>query len=144
MKSVLNGDAIQSATEAIKIVRSFAGEKKYVSYVLLNVGEDKQLTGELQMPEPLPPRSFIFAIRTEYGSAQAIENQLKVSATEGHIHGLAVLEKDWFIHQVAYKLPPKYVVMEGKALAKFCATVLHSIQSMQILPASMQQYLKIG
>lgn len=146
VKSVLNREAIQSAVGTVKTVRNLGEEKKYVLYQMIDVGEGNLVAAEMQTPVPLPPRSFIFSIRSEFGSAQKIADELReaLEANAAHIHGLAVLEKDWFIHQVAHKLPAKLVVMEDRALARFCAMVLYSVQSMQILPASMRQYLTVG
>lgn len=146
VKSVLNRDDIHSAVEAISTVRSFAEEKKYVSYQSLQVSEGKLVAAEIQTPAPLPPRSFIFSVRSDYGSLQSIETELTtaVEAKKAHVHGLMVLEKEWFLHQVAHETPPRFFRMEGRALAHFCAMVLYNVQSMEIRPASMRPYLKLG
>jgi uncharacterized protein DUF6602 len=144
VKSVLNLDAIQSATKSINTIRSFGGEKKYVSYRNRDIGEGRVVVEEVTASGSLPPRSFIFAITSDYGSARAIEDQLKSAtvANGAFIHGLAVIENDWFIHQVAYQEAPTFIVTEGRALPLF-ARRSFMIQSMQILPASMRQYLNI-
>jgi hypothetical protein len=143
VKSVLNGDAIRTATDAIRTVRSLASEKQYVRYEARDIGGGRAVSKEIDVFHGLAPRSFVFAIRSEYASAEAIEAQL--DPTNAHIHGLAVLENDWFIHQLPWAEPPSpnFVIKQGKAFALFCSMVLHSIQSMQMMPASMRQYLKI-
>lgn len=68
---------------------------------------------------------------------------LRVAAvkSQAHWHGVAVMQRDWFLAQQAYTNPPRFVRNSERSLAWFCAHILHSIQSNQMLPASMSRYL---
>jgi uncharacterized protein DUF6602 len=143
VKSILDAASISQATATIKTMRAMAGEKKYVKYRSVEVSQGKFVSQDIEIPQGLSPRSFVFAIRSRYASAEAIVAQL--DPTSAHIHGLAVLEKNWFIHQPPHVEPPSpnFVIKQNKAFALFCSMVLHSIQSMEMMPASMRQYLRI-
>jgi len=145
VKSLLNGVAIETATKAIGVIRDYADEKRYSVYGARKDGENNPVTRELEIPQTLPPRSFLFSIRSAYPDIDALEAKLKEATVENkaHLHGLAVLGRDWFLTQTAYSDPPEFVRYEGNSLAWFCASVLHSIQSISMLPASMSRYLSL-
>jgi hypothetical protein len=146
VKSVLDGDAIDACTKAINTIRNLASEKRYVAYGVHKDDKGKNVVGEFEFAERLSPRSFVFAINSAYADIHRLKNSLK-EATEvngAHIHGLAVMDKDWFIRQIAYRRPHEFVCNEGQSLALFCGKVLTSIQSMPVGPASMKRYLGLG
>lgn len=143
VKSSLDGAAVASACEAISTVRSFASEKRYVIYGARDVGDGKMVTVEQEVTYDLAPRSFIFAIDSPYGAITALEQKLgdETTRTAAHVHGLAVLEKDWFIAQKAHERDHTFERQDDHAFSAFCASVLYCIQSVQMYPASMRSYL---
>ena len=145
VKSLLNGAAIEKATKAIGVIRDYADEKRYSVYGIGKDGQNNPVTRVMEIPETLAPRSFLFAIRSTYPDIDAVEAKLKEATVENkaHLHGLAVLERDWFLAQRAYRDPPEFVCYAGNSLAWFCASVLDSIQSISMLPASMSRYLSL-
>ncbi len=146
VKSVLDREAIDNSMKAIAIVREFAKEKRYVAYGQHDDNTGQKVVGEFEIADELPPRSFIFAINSAYGDIFAVEDNLRKSSEENgaHIHGLAVLDKDWFMEQVAFRSPHQFVRREGQSLAAFCAAVLFNIQSIKVRPASMKRYLGLA
>jgi hypothetical protein len=146
VKSLLDGAAIETATKAIGVIRRFADEKRYILYGARKDEQDNRVTGQWEIAEPLAPRSFLFAINSAYTDIEAVEAKLKAATVENdaHLHGLAVMDRDWFLSQTPYRVPPEFVRDEGKSLAAFCASVLDSIQSMFMQPASMSRYLSLS
>jgi hypothetical protein len=145
VKTLLDGAAIETATKAIGVIRDYADEKRYSLY---GTGKDEQnnlVAREWEIPTPLAPRSFLFAINSAYTDMDAVQARLTTATSENraHLHGLAVMQRDWFLAQRAYRVPPEFVRYQGNSLAWFCASVLDSIQSISMLPASMSRYLSL-
>jgi hypothetical protein len=142
VKSKLDGQEIDKFTKTVKSVRDLADEKRFVAYATRENEEGKEVAHEVELEGAAPPRSFMFAINSAYSDILNVESALKESAEKNgaHVHGLAVLDKDWFFHQVATfgKKPYEFVRRDNQSLANFCGSVLSSIQSMSMHPASME------
>jgi hypothetical protein len=145
VKSLLDGPAIETATKAIGVVRGFAAEKRYSVYGTRKDGQNNPVTSEWEIAETLSPRSFLFAINSAYSNIDVVEAKLRAATVKNkaHLHGLAVMERDWFLSQEAHRDPPEFVRYEGQSFARLCASVLHTIQSMFMQPASMSRYLSL-
>jgi hypothetical protein len=143
VKSLLNGTAIQDTTKAIGVVRRFAKRKRYIEYGIRKDERGNTVTAEREIALTLPPRSFLFAVNSDYASIDALEAQLKtaVAANDAHLHGVTVMDHEWFLAQKAYCEPPGFDREEERSLAAFCRCVLHSIQTVPMYPASMSRYL---
>lgn len=146
VKSVLDRGAIKQTAKSFELVRSFGDEKNYVRFEREDAGEGGVVARERAFPYVLQPRSFIFSIRSEFESAKKAVNALR-DATQPYanafVTGLAVLQKEWFISQIPHSEPHEFNVVEGKAFARFCKTVLVTVQSMPMFPASMDKYLNL-
>ena len=145
VKSSLDGNEIEAATKAIGIIRSFADEKRYAVYEARKNERNNPVSVQLEVPVRLAPRSFLFAINSDYGDIDSVAARLKQATVKNaaHLHGLAVMEPEWFLAQTAYTDPPEFVHHKGQSLAWFCASVLDNIQSMPMSPASMSRYLSL-
>ncbi len=72
-------------------------------------------------------------------------DSLREAAREipAHIHGLAVLDSDWYVTQEAYaEDSPKYQATEGDALLNFVNGMLHSIGSITMMQMSIDRYYR--
>jgi hypothetical protein len=70
-------------------------------------------------------------------------DSLKEAAIAGHahIHGLAILDSDWYVTQEAHaKIPYTYYPKERDALLSFVNGMLHSIGSVQMMQMSIDRY----
>ena len=145
VKSTLDANAIESTTKAIGEIRSYAAEKRYSVFGVGETDDGNSVAAEIEVEQPLAPRSFMFAIRSGFAKVETVERTLvqATTANSAHLHGLAVMDRDWFLSQRPYCNPHKFVVAEGESLSRFCGAVLHSIQSMEMRPASMSRYLGI-
>jgi hypothetical protein len=148
VKSKLDGKAIDLAMNSIQIVRSMAKEKRYVAYGTSKTEDGTPVVLAQEVATELAPRSFVFAVNSSFGNRKSLSTRLMQAAKKsgGHIHGLVILERDWFVYQKAKnpehpKTPPSFVVAGKQAFARFCGRVLASVQSMQMAPAAMDNYL---
>ena len=103
VKSLLNGQEIEKFTETVRDVRDLASDKRYVTYGTRDDGKGNEVVDEKEVKSTLPPRSFLFAINSNYANIDNVEAALKkyTEINGAHIHGVTVLENDWFIAQQA-------------------------------------------
>jgi len=140
VKSKLDTEAITSAAKAIGKVRSWASQKRYEGYAV-NGGEEP-VSVPMRFGNDLPPRSYIFALRTALSEPTLIQTlREQAEAHDAHVHGLAVLEPNFFTSQRPHKKPFEFITATDKAMARFGSSVLHGVQSFPMSPASMGKYL---
>ena len=61
-----------------------------------------------------------------------------------HLHGIAVLSRDWFLYQLPYQENEvKLEAFSGNALARLIGKLVDEISGMQMLPASLHRYLHL-
>lgn len=144
VKSDLDGDGIAQAAKSVAEVRALAGDKIYVGYETHEPTPGKPEVRGIAISNPLPPRSFVFALRSSMSLAGCLE-AIKEETTkwEAHIHGLAVLDKEWFVRQRAWTVPYQFDYHEGQTFARFADTVLRCVQSFPMQPAEMTRYLGV-
>lgn len=91
------------------------------------------------------PRSFVFAYSQKgWQTADQLRDALQATAQKhprAHIHGLGVLEKDWFFSQEAFEEPARFSVMQGDALMTFFRELLQCISSLGMKEMSVNRYL---
>ena len=146
VKSSLDKAAISQAMKAISVVRKLAAEKWYSAYERVEVKGGKPGVQKVERPNKLAPRSFLFAVNSNWTKLSTALGHVRESATKhnAHIHALTVLERDWFLRQQAYVKPIKFERKEYDAFATFCVQVLDSVQSMPMGPAAMNRYYNLG
>lgn len=140
VKSKLDTDGIASAAKTIGQVRRFASQKTYEGYAVN--GGDEPVSLPMGFRSDLPPRSYVFALRTTLSEETLVESiRAQTEAHDAHLHGLAVLESNFFATQRPHKKPFEFITAPDKAMARFGSSVLHGIQSFPMWPASMGKYL---
>lgn len=140
VKSKLDSDGIESAAKAIAQVRSYASQKTYEGYAV-NGGEEP-VSIPMRLGNDLPPRSYLFALRTSLSEAKLMKSlEEQAQAHDAHFHALAVMDPNFFAAQRPYKRPLEFVTATDKAMARFGSSVLHGVQSFPMSPASMSKYL---
>jgi hypothetical protein len=71
-------------------------------------------------------------------------NELK-KYPEAHLHGVAVLKNNWFVHQEAYaENSPTLHAYDDNCLLRFTNALLHGVQSMPMLQMDIDEYHKQG
>jgi hypothetical protein len=132
-------------------IRTLAKHKKYIEYAARPKKSDSQ---EKKVIEPnyfemsLPPRAYVFAYakkgwRTLNDFRLDLEEHLG-QHPDAHLHGIVLLEKNWFAFQESYNSPISVQAFEGNALIRFINTLLRGIQSMPMAIASIDDYHRAG
>ncbi len=145
VKSDLTASGIAKAAEDVSKVRALASDKIYVGYETHEPTPGKPEVRGLSIPSNLPPRSFIFALRSAMSYASCLQAvQDETTKCEAHIHGLAVLNKEWLLRQRAWTIPYRFDSVEGQTFARFADNVLRCVQSFPMQPAEMTRYLGLA
>lgn len=132
-------------------IRKLAKHKKYVEYTARpkNSGShEKHVIEPNFFSLSLPPRTYIFAYakkgwRTIADFRLDLEEHLK-KHPDAHLHGIVILQKNWFAFQESYNSPVLVQAFEGNALIRFVNTLLRGIQSMPMAIASIDDYHRAG
>jgi hypothetical protein len=132
-------------------IRALGAHRYYLQYGAAKKSDDQpdaRVVSKHELLSDLPPRAFVFAYEQRgWKNLSDLVGSLKAAATEfpAHIHGLAVLDRDWHVYQEAFaKNGPQFYASEGDALLKFVSGMLHSIGSIGMLPMSIDRYFQDG
>jgi hypothetical protein len=147
--SLRRGDLLKISKDIAK-VRGLARERRYAQYSAVPKDPARpeikvSAAIEVQTGAP-PPRAFVFAFsQTGWKRAASLRLALERAASRGgsHIHGLVVLDKDWYFSQEAYAdQGPRFHIKEGNALLHFVRGMLHSLSSMPMNQMSINRYFR--
>lgn len=142
VKSDLNTEGINQVAESIRVVRELAKDKVYVGYEPRERTPGQIEVSGVSISNPLPPRSFVFALRSTLSRDTCIETiNRKMTDHDAHVHGLAVLDKGLFVRQRAYTVPFQFDAYDNRTFARFADNVLRCVQSFPMMPAEMTPYL---
>jgi hypothetical protein len=134
----------------ISKIRALGQHRHYIQYESKPKVEsrDKLVVGKHETLSTLPPRTFVFAYESKgWKTASDLIKSLEKAEddTPAHIHGLAVLDADWFIYQEPYAEPGhKFHAVEGDALLHFVNHMIHCIGSIPMGPLSIDRYHEGG
>ncbi len=145
VKATLDRKALTLAMKAIRKIRDMKVDKYYEEYLIETKGA-KALVRDQPIRSTLAPRTFIVAYRPylkhfpDFASLlRAVE---KGCVKHGaHIHGLVVIEKNWFIRQRPNRNPPEFKKYRKNGLQQFCISLRMSLNSFRMKPAAMERYL---
>lgn len=143
---------LDRALESIAQVRDLAKDKKYVQYVgrpKSNDQPDKLVAHPAYFSITLPPRAYIFSFAKKgWRDLKAFKEHLKEKLKEhsrAHLHGIVVLEKNWFVFQEAHT--GEDVLLHGfdnNCLLRFANALLRGIHSIPMGVASIDDYHRAG
>lgn len=142
---------IDDALSNISKIRTLAKGKKYVRYIGKEKSKaepDKLVVHPESFIIPTPPRAYIFAYakkgwRNLNEFRKDLEEHLR-RHTGAHLHGIVVLEKDWFAFQETHDPDVTVHAFENNALIRFTNTMLRGIQSLPMYTASIDDYHRAG
>lgn len=148
-KNVKTGKTDLGTTlESITKVRELAEDKQYLHYVSVpkkNHPEDHRVISKRILRSTLPPRSFLFAYHTEqWQNIDTLGGYIERCLRDhpgAHLHGVVVLDKDWFFKQESYTGNERRMFRSsGDSLLKFINALLHGIQSIPMYPMDIDMY----
>lgn len=130
-------------------VRGLAEHKWYVQYGVVpkNSGDPSKnvlAIREFKRVKPKPRAYLVAFAQCGWSSIDAFLEGLReaLTTTPSHLHGVAVLDANWFLSQKAWESPPTaFVKAEDNALLRLMRQMLHDISSMPMYPMSVDRYL---
>lgn len=142
VKGLLDRASIRSTVEAIGKTRRLGMRCYYLSPPR---APGRQVRTPLA-PVKKPPWALVFAYGTTYTRLDRFQRAWEDVSDElrtAHVHGVVVLEKDWYCFQLPNQSPSRFNAFEGNALLRFTNGLLSLLQSAVIVEADMGRYLKI-
>ncbi len=132
-------------------IRTLAKNKKYVEYAARpknQYNQERKVIEQNYFETSLPPRAYIFAYAKKgWRKLEDFRLDLKEHLErhiDAHLHGIVLLDKDWFAFQESYTSPVSVQAFKGNALLRFINTLLRGIQSMPMGIASIDDYHRAG
>jgi len=152
VKGLLKPSDLGKCLRDIAKIRALAAAKRYVVYTSVPVDKKdptKRILALTEVPSDLAPRAFLVAYDVSaWSNLKSFVASCKRALSKNraaHLHGVAVLSKDWFVYQVAYK--PNEVKLKrfaDHALARFVNQLVITMPGIEIFPAAMHRYLQLG
>jgi hypothetical protein len=150
VKRTLEKRDLRKVLRDIQHIRSLGEERWYVAYTFVPKGaanSGETVTGQVEFRLSNPkPRSYLIAFNhkgwTDMGSF--VEDLIAaLEETQTHIHGIAVLDADWYVTLKAFASSPRkgLTTATGSSLLRFVHNVQHSVASMPMYPLSIDRYL---
>jgi hypothetical protein len=147
VKGRLEKRELPKIVDDIAKIRALGKHRYYMAYGSVQKPNSQPgafVVAHAEIHTEVPPRAFVFAYEQKGWSSL---NDFVDSLTEAnrvasaHIHGLAVLDSDWYVTQEAFaEDPPKYLATEGDALLNFMNGMLYSMGSVSMTQMSINRY----
>ncbi len=135
---------LDKALENIAKIRNLSKDKKYVKYIPHEEKPQKLVAYTKQYINKTPPRSYIFSFSKKgWRNIEAFGSHLQKKAelySDSHLHGICILDKDWFAYQIPYSEKKEFEHFENHSLLRFTNKLLRGIQSFEIDKAYIDDY----
>lgn len=147
VKGRLERRDLLKVVEDIAKVRALGAHRYYISYGGVqkpNAEPGKNVVGQAEVCETVPPRAFLFAYEQKgWATLDAFVESLSEAnhSLSAHFHSIAVLDSDWYVAQEAHAAEPlNCQAVHGDALLHFVSGMLHSIGSVRMSQMSINRY----
>jgi hypothetical protein len=132
VKSVLNPSNLKKAIDDIMHLRKIGHEKRYII-------NQKRMVGTT------PPRSYVVGFKQtrlgkNYDQFKSHLGKL-LNELNAHVHGVCILEDDWFAQRLAFKTPAVLLGREGNALTQLYRSILTGQDNFAVHPMDVKAYL---
>jgi len=144
VKSVLTKRELRNSMDAIMRIRALGKKRHYiVPRVLIQDGKAK--AASFKQIQTVPPRNYIVAF-SQRGLGQKYAdfcNNLRSCLDEdnSHVHGVCVLDRNWFAGRVPYKSPAQLYGSEGSGLLDLYVHILKGQQNFTVHAVDLDAYL---
>jgi hypothetical protein len=136
------------ATIEVKSVLSMSDLRKGISDIMLlrKIGSSKKyIVNREQTVLTTPPRSYIVGFRQKglgknYKQFKAKLEKL-LNDTNAHVHGVCILQNEWFAKRKAYADPAVLLGKEGDALTQLYQSILTGQDNFAVYPMDVRAYL---
>lgn len=144
VKSTLDYKSFQNALKSNAALRLFKSEKCYVRYdpVEQERSPGKYIVRSNNLPIALAPRSYIVAFETDCTYDGLKKRFQTISRNQrSHLHGVLVLNHDWFCWQRPLVDEPEVLGHASNGTRAFLLSLIRNIDSFPMLPAQLDKYL---
>jgi hypothetical protein len=144
VKSELTKQELRKAMDAIMLMRSVGGKRHYV-VPGVQIEDGKPRSVLFRQTHTVPPRNYIVAF-SQRGLGPEYEDfstNLRKCLDEdnSHVHGVCVLDRDWFAGRVAFRSPAQLFGSEGDGLLNLYVNILKAQQNFSVHPMDLDAYL---
>jgi hypothetical protein len=138
VKTTLTNRGLSDTLKSIARLRHIARRKSYIAPNHSDMGSF------LSIELDLAPRTYVIAARkTGLGSTMQ-KTQAKIEGLSGqqrsHLHGLCILEQDWFFAQKPHTHPASVTAIKGNSLANLYRAIIEQTASYPIYPGELGRY----
>jgi hypothetical protein len=147
VKSVLTKKELRNSMDAIMRMRAVGKRRHYMVPGFIIEG-DKMTATSFKQVQTVPPRNYIVAF-SQKGMGPKYEHfcaKLRECLDEdnSHVHGVCVLDRDWFAGRVPNKSPAQLYGSEGKGLLDLYVHILKGQQNFTVHSMDLDVYLAEG
>lgn len=147
VKSVLTKRELRSSMDAIMRLRSVGKKRHYVIPGLI-IEDGKGKSVSLKRIQTVPPRNYIVAF-SQKGLGPKYENfctNLRecLDEDDSHVHGVCVLDRNWFAGRTPFKQPAQLFGSEGHGLLNLYVNILKGQQNFNVYTMDLDAYLADG
>jgi hypothetical protein len=148
VKARLMRPDLSSISNDVAKIRSMAAQRRYVHYISMPKSPERPHE-MVAFPQERPalgpvPRAYVFAFsQGVWKNPSSLKRSLERTARNipSHIHGLIVLDRDWYFTQEAYAQGgPRFVMITKDALLHFVKGMIHGLSSMSIHQMAIDHY----
>ncbi len=146
VKSVLTKPELRKSLKAIRKMRVVGSEKHYVVPAGTITADGTLTKAPSKGTVSVPPRSYVVAfgqrgLGKNYGAfCQTLGACL--DDPDDHVHGVAVLDKDWFAGRMPNCNPAEIFGGEGNALLNLYRSILEGQHNFAVYPLNLDAYLR--
>lgn len=144
VKSVLDKRELRKSMDAIMRLRAVGKKKHYITQgVALEDGKIKRVS--IKQTISVPPRNYIvaFSQRGLGPSYESFCSNLRncLNEDDSHVHGVCVLDRDWFAGRIAFRPNAELFGAEGDGLLNLYVSILKAQQNFGVYPMDLEAYL---
>ena len=149
VKGLLQKKDIRKTIDDIRKIRKLSEHRWYIQYGSTPKSSnrlDQLVVAVNEFKVSTPPRTFVFAYEAKgwRKPEDLVKDLVEVTKkAPSHVHGLTVLNRDWYITQEAFaEGGPKFHIFIGDALLRFVNGLIHNISSVPMHQMSIDRYFK--
>lgn len=145
VKSTLTKSTLEQSLTAIRKLREL-GRKKYYDTPVTCINPKGSLTlASRKLIMTVPPRSYVVAFekRGLGNNYTKFCKTLKscLDREDDHIHGVSVLDNDWFVGRIPHKIPTQLFCKEENSLFYLYSSILEGQNNFAVYPLDLDEYL---
>ncbi|GMO11149.1 DUF6602 domain-containing protein [Bradyrhizobium ottawaense] len=146
VKTVLKKSELDASIDAIMRLRHVGKQRHYLVPDFEETSEGKRKAISRKLVITVPPRNFIFAFK-QSGLGPTYQDFCTklttiLEAKNAHVHGVCVLDKNWFAARKAYRVPAELFGQHGNGLLTFYYYFLKAQENYLMYPMDLEVYLR--